>query len=138
MVLWIDAKILLDVLQKRIPHYHKSALIWKLCETRQVTGYVSVLTLANIVYVMRKELSPEKIEQVLSAMALIFTFEDFRSEDIQKASMMHWHDFEDAVQFCGASRIHADYVITRNPDNFKASSIPALLPEEFLSDFLNT
>ena len=54
MKLLIDANILLDVLQKREPHYRDSALVWKLCETRQAEGWVSALTLSNLVYVMRR------------------------------------------------------------------------------------
>lgn len=71
MKLLIDANILLDVLQKREPHYRDSAMIWKLCETEQVTGYVSTLTFANLVYVIRKELTPEKIKGTLQALNLI-------------------------------------------------------------------
>ena len=65
MRLLIDGNILLDVLQKREPHFEASAMIWKLCETEQAEGFVSALTFANIVYVMRKELTPETIEEVL-------------------------------------------------------------------------
>ena len=61
MKLLIDANILLDVLQKREPHYKDSALIWKLCETEQAKGYVSALTFADLVYIMRKELDPEAV-----------------------------------------------------------------------------
>lgn len=60
MKLLIDANILLDVLQKREPHCQESAVIWKFCETEQVKGYVSTHTFENLVYVMRKELTPEK------------------------------------------------------------------------------
>ena len=84
MKLLIDANIILDVLQKREPHYKYSAIIWKLCETRKVIGYVSVLTFMNMVYIMRKELSPEKIEDVYKALALIFAFEDLTEEDVCK------------------------------------------------------
>ena len=62
MVLLIDANILLDVLLDRKEFVKESALIWKLCETRQMKGYVSALTFANIMYIMRKELTPEKTE----------------------------------------------------------------------------
>lgn len=41
-----------------------SSLIWKLCETGEVDGYVSALTLANLVYVMQKELDPKNIHNV--------------------------------------------------------------------------
>ena len=71
MRLLIDGNIILDVLQKREPHFEDSAKIWKLCETEQAQGYVSVLTFANLVYVMRRELDPEQIEDVRKGPALI-------------------------------------------------------------------
>ena len=51
------------------------------CETDLAYGYVSVLTFANLVYVMRKELDAEKINEVLKKLSLIFTFESFNSSD---------------------------------------------------------
>lgn len=59
MVLLIDANIILDVLMERTGFVEQSAMIWKLCETEQIKGYVSTLTFANMMYVMRKELTPE-------------------------------------------------------------------------------
>ena len=64
MRLLIDANILLDVLQNRQPHVKDSVKVWKLCETSQDIGYVTALSFANLVYVMRKELDAEKIEDV--------------------------------------------------------------------------
>lgn len=133
MKLLIDANILLDVLQKREPHFHNSSLIWKLCETDSVEGYVSSLTFANLIYVMRKELDPNKIENVLQQLKLIFQFTDLSVTDITKAANLKWDDFEDAIQNAIAERIHADYIITRNVRNFNKSRITAFTPEEYLS-----
>ena len=44
MVLLIDANILLDVLMNRQEFVTDSSMIWKLCETEQAKGYISVLT----------------------------------------------------------------------------------------------
>lgn len=133
MKLLIDANILLDVLQEREPHYHDSALIWKLCETEQVKGYVSTLTFANMVYVMRKELIPERIEETLRALNLIFEFTDLTTADIVRAAEMKWDDFEDAIQSAMAERIHTDYIITRNIRDFRKSKVMALTPREFIA-----
>lgn len=133
MKLLIDANILLDVLQKREPHFHNSSLIWKLCETDSVEGYVSSLTFANLIYVMRKELDPNKIENVLQQLKLIFQFTDLSVTDITKAANLKWDDFEDAIQNAIAERIHADYIITRNVKDFNKSRITAFTPEEYLS-----
>ena len=133
MKLLIDANILLDVLQKREPHYRDSALIWKLCETEQAEGYVSALSFADLVYVMRKELDAEKVLDVQQKLALIFRFADLTAADITRAVEMQWDDFEDAVQAAAAERIHADHIITRNVRDFKQSRIVAFTPAEFLA-----
>lgn len=132
MKLLIDANILLDVLQMRQPHYHDSSIIWKLCETEQVKGYVSALTFANLVYVMRKELDPEVIRRTLQTLSLIFELTDLEVSDIVHASEMEWGDFEDAVQCATAERIRADYIITRNVRDFTKSKVMALTPGEFI------
>lgn len=114
MKLLIDGNIVLDVLQNREPHIEDSLKIWKLCETEQAKGYLSVLTFANLVYVMRKGLSPKKIEEVLKNLSLIFHFIELSTEDMANAAEMKWNDFEDALQAATAERIHTDYIITRN------------------------
>lgn len=133
MVLLIDANILLDVLLDRKEFVKESALIWKLCEIRQMKGYVSALTFANIMYIMRKELTPEKTEEVFRRLNLIFELADFSGSVLEKAVEMKWSDFEDAVQSATAERVHADYVITRNIRDFGKSKIMALTPTEFLA-----
>ena len=131
MKLLIDGNILLDVLQKRLPYFEDSVRIWKICETKQAEGYVSVLTFANLVYVMRKELDPEKINEILKKLSLIFIFENFNVSDMSTAAEMQWDDFEDAIQSVTAKRIHADYIITRNEKDFRKSDVTALTATEF-------
>lgn len=133
MELLIDGNIILDVLQKREPHYEDSAKIWKMCETDLAKGYVSVLTFANLVYVMRKELNAEKISEVRKKLSLIFSFEDLTASDISTACEMQWDDYEDALQAATAKRLHADYIITRNVKDFKKSEVVAFTPTEFLA-----
>lgn len=135
MRLLIDGNILLDVLQKRAPHYEDSAKVWKMCETDMADGYISALTFANLVYIMRKELDAEKVSEVLKKMSLIFIFEDLTASDINTAAEMKWADFEGAVQAATAKRIHADYIITRNVKDFKNSEVIAFTPSEFLARY---
>lgn len=133
MVLLIDANIILDVLLNRPEFVRDSSLIWKLCETEQAKGYVSALTFANLVYIMRKQLTPERIEEVLRSLGLIFEFADLTQTDLTKAAALHWPDFEDAVQSITAERVHADYIITRNVRDFTKSSVMAFTPAELLA-----
>lgn len=133
MVLLIDANILLDVLLNRSEFVKDSAMIWKLCETEQMKGYVSALTFANMMYVMRKELTPEKMEEVFRKLNLIFEFIDFSPAILEKAVEMNWKDFEDAVQSVTAEQVHADYIITRNVRDFAKSKVMAFTPTELLA-----
>ena len=133
MVLLIDANIILDVFLNRPDYVKDSAMIWKLCETEQMKGYVSTLTFANLVYIMRKQLDPEKIEDVFHKLNLIFEFADFSVSDLTHAADLNWKDFEDAVQSVIAERIHADYIITRNVRDFSKSRVMAFTPPELLA-----
>ena len=133
MVLLIDANIILDVLLNRPDYVKDSAMIWKLCETEQMKGYVSTLTFANLVYIMRKQLDPEKIEDVFHKLNLIFEFADFSVSDLTHAADLNWNDFEDAVHSVTAERIHADYIITRNVRDFSKSRVMAFTPSDLLA-----
>lgn len=133
MRLLIDGNIILDVLQKRIPHYEDSARVGKMCETDLAEGYVSALTFANLVYVMRKELSAEKISETLKTLSLIFRFEVLKASDLTTAADLGWDDFEDAIQAVTAGRIGATHIITRNVIDYKESKISAFTPTEFLA-----
>lgn len=133
MKLLIDANILLDVLQNREPHVQTSSVVWKLCETEKAKGYVSALTFANLVYIMRKELNPKKVGETLEVLSLIFEFTDFNASDLTHAAEMEWDDFEDAVQSVTAERVHADYIITRNVRDFAKSKVVAFTPSELIA-----
>jgi len=130
MKLLIDANILLDVLQNRENFVRASSMVWKLCETEQAKGYISALTFANLVYIMRKEMDAQRIEEVLHMLSLIFEFAELNDSDLFRAAALQWPDFEDAVQ---SERIHADYIITRNVRDFSRSKVIAFTPDELLA-----
>lgn len=133
MKLLLDANILLDVLQAHQPHVQESSIIWKLCETKQAAGCISALTFANLVYVMRKELSPEQVDETLHRLSFIFQFVDLSAADLSRAAGLLWDDFENAIQSVTAERIRADYIITRNVRDFTKSKIIAFTPSELIA-----
>lgn len=133
MVLLIDANIILDVLLNRQKFVKDSSMIWKLCETGKAKGYVSALTFANLIYIMRKQLDPKAIEDIFRKMHLIFNFTDFSVSDLTRAAEWNWNDFEDAVQSATAERVQADYIVTRNVKDFSRSKVIAFTPSELLT-----
>ena len=133
MVLLIDTNIILDVLMNRPEFVKDSSLIWKLCETGRTKGYLSTLTYANTMYIMRKQMTPGQIEEIFRRLNLIFEFADFSSNVLERAVGLKWKDFEDAIQSATAESVHADCIITRNVRDFTKSRVTAFTPAEFLA-----
>ncbi|MFO3715114.1 PIN domain-containing protein [Oribacterium sp. P9] len=133
MVLLIDTNVILDVLINRPEFIKDSSMIWKLCETEQARGCISTLTYANMMYVMRKQMTPDQIAEIFRKLSLIFEFADFSPAVLERAVTMKWKDFEDAVQSATAEAIHADYIITRNLKDFTQSRVMAFTPSELLA-----
>ena len=67
---------------------------------------------SNMMYVMRKQLTPDQIEEVFRKLSLIFEF---------------------AVQSAMAEAGPADYITTRNLKDFTKSKVIAFTPTELLA-----
>ncbi len=132
MKVLIDTNVILDVLSKRKEFFEDSSKIFKLCEVKKIEGFISALSIPNIVYIMRKELNIDKIKDVIEKLMLVFGITELRGEDLKRASQIDFADYEDAVQSCQASRIKADYIVTRNIKDYKTSKVMAIKPFELL------
>ena len=128
MKILIDTNVILDVLCDRTDFVESSSKIWKLCEIE----YISALSIPNIVYILRKELTPEKTQQIIEQLFMIFHIADLKSSDIRKAANMKTSDYEDAIQMVCAQRMKVDFIVTRNIKDFIESKVPAMKPDELL------
>lgn len=133
MKVLIDTNVILDVLCAREKFLEASLAVWKYCEVKKLDGYIAAVSIPNIVYILRKELTPQKTEEIIKQLCLIFTIVDLKADDIKKAAAMQSDDFEDALQMTAAVRIKADYIVTRNIRDFLCSKVHALTPNELLN-----
>lgn len=133
MNLLIDTNVLVDVLQKRDPHFYYSSLIWKICETGKAKGFVSSLSIANLLYVLKKHIPNEKIGFLLDKLSVIFRIVPLSYDELHKAAELSWNDYEDAVQFVTAQTNDVTHIITRNKTNYtETGKIRVVTPEEFI------
>ena len=130
MKVLIDTNSILDVLCSRREFLEDSVKIFKLCEIKKIDGCISALSIPNIVYIMRRELDAEKTRDILGKLSLIFTIADLRAEELVRAAEMDFKDYEDALQSACATRIKANYIITRNIKDFANSKVAAIKPSE--------
>ena len=132
MKILIDTNVLLDVLCNRKEFILDSLNVFKLCEVKKIEGYISALSIANIVYIMRKELNKDEVREIIDKLTLIFEVIDLNDEDLKKASNLDFKDYEDAIQSVQAKRIKANYIITRNIKDFHSSETLAIKPSELI------
>lgn len=132
MKVLVDTNVILDVLCNRKDFVADSLRVFQCCEAQHITGYISALSIPNIVYIMRKELDPERIREILHTLTMVFSVVELRESDLLKAAELSFDDYEDAIQSVCAARVRADYIVTRNGKDFSNSSIPAVSPAELL------
>ena len=132
MKILIDTNVILDLLCDRKGFSEDAARIFKLCEVREIEGTISALSIPNIVYIMRKELDEERIQGIIRMLSSILTIEDLRGDDMLKAAALPMKDFEDALQSVCASRVKADFIVTRNIKDYAISPVMAIKPSELL------
>lgn len=128
----IDTNVILDVLCNRQGFVEEASKVFKFCEVNKIEGYISAISVPNIVYILRKELDAEKTKKILDQLSLIFKISDLKSDDLKKAANLMFDDYEDALQSVCASRIKANYIITRNVKDFTNSKVAAIKPSELL------
>lgn len=126
----IDTDVILDVLLGREEHLQNSKIVWSCCELGLIHGFLPSFSAMNCMYLIRRKLTPEMLEQTMMKLANIFILESTNPADLLKASRDKWDDFEDCVQYNIAKRLKLDYIVTRNTKDFTRSDIQVLTPAE--------
>lgn len=130
MDLMLDTNVVLDHIGRREPFYELSRRVCLLGVVQEATTYISVNMLTDIYYLLCKdygsEAAQDMIEQNLSFLQIV----GVSPEDAQRALALRWADFEDCLVAQCAAKVKADYIVTRNVKDFKASPVEAVTPEQ--------
>lgn len=131
MKVLIDTNILLDALIGREPYYESADKVLKFCADKRIQGVIAAHSVPNMFYILRKDMSEEERREVLLRICKILTVEGIDQTKIVKAlKEKEFSDFEDCLQAECAVAVHANYIVTRNADDFARSSIPCVTAEE--------
>ena len=132
MIVLIDSNVALDILLNNAGLVDGSKAVFKLAEHKRITGYVSASAVTDIFYISAKKLGKKGAKEAIKHLLKIYNPATVTDEDIYKALDLTWDDFEDSVQFTVGEGLSADYIVTRNTQDFTSSHIPAVTPEQFL------
>ena len=133
MRILLTEEVLLDVLLQREPAWRNSAHLWKLCETGQLHGYVSALSMHSIFVLLRSRFPPARAEAVFSDLRLIFHTADLTGIDLAEAAAVHGMEPRASIEAATAARICADCIVSGSIREYADSSVPCLSPAQVLA-----
>ncbi len=122
----IDTDVLLDVALAREPYLQASESVFHWAEMDR-TAAVAWHSLPNCAYVLKGAARP-----YLNDVLEIFTVAPVSIMDAKRALSLPMSDVEDAFQSAAALAWRADYIVTRNVEDYVRSPVPALTPADFL------
>ena len=128
----VDTNVLIDYLTTREPFFQHSRKIIQLCKTEKIFGAIAAQSIADIFYILRKEMSVERRRAVLLNLIEIFCVETVDRQKLKNALLNeNFQDFEDCLQTECAISFKADYIVTRNVRDYQQSEISCITPEDF-------
>jgi len=131
----VDANVALDVLAKREPHYLTSAAVWALAEQGEIEGLLAAHSVTTLHYLLAKHLDHQQANLTITKLLQVFNVAAVDQKVILEALTLSWKDFEDAVQMAAALNSQANYLVTRNPKDFKDELVQVLQPGDLLALF---
>lgn len=133
MVILVDTNIFVDVIADREPYAEFAKRIMEKCARREITGIMAAHSIPNLFYILRKNFSQEERRALLKNLCTVFRISDLNAQKILAAlDNEAFSDFEDCLQEECAVEAVADYIVTRNPNDFANSRIKAIQPDAFL------
>jgi predicted nucleic acid-binding protein len=134
--IFFDNDIILDIAIERDQSLHNAVndaiKLINLVETGEYKGYTSSVVFTNTYYIQKKLKDHKTAINFLKKLRLLLTVLNVDDLIIQKALESEFSDFEDAVQYYTAVENKIDYILTRNTEDYKKSTIKVYTPSEYL------
>ena len=128
----IDLNVILDVVQKRQPHYRGSAAVLDEIVNERVAGVIPVHAVTTIHYIVSRYQNKSSADKAVDWLLRYFDIAVTGRTELLQARSLGWNDFEDAVVAVAATSRACHWLVTRNVKDYSASPVPAVTPEEYL------
>jgi predicted nucleic acid-binding protein len=125
MTVLVDLNVILDVVQRREPHYTDSAVLLSTIVEGDLDGSVPGHATTTIYYLVRRYADRERAEETVDWLLNHLTVIGATEADFRSARQLPIEDFEDAVVAQRAVRASADVIATRNTADFDGTPVPA-------------
>ena len=136
--IFLDANILIDILDNKRPTSVESAKVFELLVRgmKNFTLFTSCDLLTTVYYFIRKPLGQEIALKKIKKLNQVIKVIEFGNIEVDEAIELmerseKYVDLEDTIQYVMARKEKCDYIIT-NDKNFASGDVPVLGSEEAL------
>ncbi|MFZ6001402.1 MAG: type II toxin-antitoxin system VapC family toxin [Bacteroidota bacterium] len=137
MRIFLDANILISVLNKEYPLFTYSSRILSLVDSKHFEVYTSPLCLAIAFYFAEKKSGTRVAKQKIALLASkIEIAENTREGVANTVGNQRINDFEDGLQHYAAEEAKCKCIVTENIDDFHFASIEVLTSQDFFTKYL--
>ncbi len=99
----------------------------------RLSAHVAATSLTDIFYVVRRTTTTTDALAAVRSIAKTFIVVSVDYHAVLQALALPGNDFEDNLQIACTQAAGLDVIITRDPDGFRASPIPAISPDDALA-----
>lgn len=132
MKVFLDANVLIDVVQNRIDFVETSSKVLQLGLDGECELCASDITFTTVSFYARKNRTQEQLYEVLQSLRDFIDVAPSGKIAIDWALQQKSKDFEDSVQYYTALRSGAEYIVSRNVRDYPYNDIPVVSPIDFL------
>jgi len=132
MIVLFDTNVVLDYLFDRMPFSEAAEKLYALVQKKRLRGFLCATTITTIFYIAAKVIGAKNALEKIAILLNLFEIAPVDHDVLRAAATLGFKDFEDAVLHEAAAAAHAEYIVTRNPGDFKKAGIPVYTPTEML------
>ena len=137
MKIFLDANVLVSVLNKEYPQFTYSSRILSLHNKGGFQVYTSPICLAIAFYFSEKKYKTQSAKQKIKLLAENINIADATATSVAKAvSNIQVNDFEDGLEYYAALESSCECIVTEDVNDFYYSSIEVLNCHDFSNKYM--
>lgn len=137
MKVFLDANVIISVLNKEYPLFPISSRVLSLADRREIHLYTSPICLAIAFYFSEKKSGADmaKLKIEMLSKKILMTAVDHKTVS-DTLSNRQVQDFEDGLEYYSALGSDCEVIVTEDSGGFYYSQIPVLGCEKFLEEYI--
>ncbi len=129
----MDLNLVLDVLIGRVPHVEAAAELWAAIERGEAEGLLAAHNVTTLHYLATRSGGRGFADRCVRDVLSVFGVATVDRAVLERAALLGWPDFEDAVCVAAAEAAGCALIATRDAEGFRDSPLPALPPRATLA-----